>query len=102
MVTVPFALYICAMASSEKMSSGNADTAFVIMNIIMWCVFKLPEYCVVFQCINGLHSIMELMLLWITKRLLKIECVYIPIMCVFVLLGSTSAGLAFCVTHIFD
>ena len=29
MVIVPFALYVCAMASSEKMSSGNADTAFV-------------------------------------------------------------------------
>ena len=26
---VPFALYVCAMASREKMSSGNADTAFV-------------------------------------------------------------------------
>ena len=29
MVIVPFALYVCAMASSEKMPSGNADTAFV-------------------------------------------------------------------------
>ena len=29
MVTVPFALYVCAMASSEKMSSRNANTAFV-------------------------------------------------------------------------
>ena len=29
MVTVPFAFYVCAMASSEKMSSGNANTAFV-------------------------------------------------------------------------
>ena len=29
MVTVPFALYVCAMASSKKMSSGNADTTFV-------------------------------------------------------------------------
>ena len=28
-VTVPFALYVSAMASSEKMSSGNADTTFV-------------------------------------------------------------------------
>ena len=29
MVVVPFALYVCAMASGEKMSSGDADTAFV-------------------------------------------------------------------------
>ena len=29
MVIVPFALYVCAMASREKISSGNADTAFV-------------------------------------------------------------------------
>ena len=29
MVIASFALYICAMASSKKMSSGNADTAFV-------------------------------------------------------------------------
>ena len=29
MVIVPFAWYVCAMASSEKMSSGNTDTAFV-------------------------------------------------------------------------
>ena len=28
-VIVPFALYVCAMVSREKMSSGNADTAFV-------------------------------------------------------------------------
>ena len=28
-VIVPFALYVCAMASREKMSSGNADTTFV-------------------------------------------------------------------------
>ena len=28
-VMVPFALYICAMASKEKISSGNAETAFV-------------------------------------------------------------------------
>ena len=43
MVIVPFALYICAMASSEKMSSGNADTAVVrvITIIIIWLVFKV-------------------------------------------------------------
>ena len=29
MVIVTFALYVCAIASREKMSSGNADTAFV-------------------------------------------------------------------------
>ena len=29
MVIVTFALYVCAMASREKMSSGNPDTAFV-------------------------------------------------------------------------
>ena len=29
MVTVPFALYVCTMGSSDKMSSGNANTAFV-------------------------------------------------------------------------
>ena len=29
MVIVSFALYVCAMANREKMSSGNADTAFV-------------------------------------------------------------------------
>ena len=29
MVIVPLALYVCTMASREKMSSGNADTAFV-------------------------------------------------------------------------
>ena len=28
-VIVPFALYVCAVASREKMYSGNADTAFV-------------------------------------------------------------------------
>ena len=28
-VVVPFALYICAKAIREKMSSGNANTAFV-------------------------------------------------------------------------
>ena len=28
-VIVPFALCVCAMASMGKMSSGNADTAFV-------------------------------------------------------------------------
>ena len=28
-VIVSFALYVCAMASRENMSSGNADTAFV-------------------------------------------------------------------------
>ena len=33
---------------------------------------------------------------------LFIVCVYISIVCVFVLLGSTYAGLAFCVTHVFD
>ena len=55
-VTVPFALYVCALASREKMSSGNADTAFVSMIIIIWRVFKVlcsvPMY-------NVLHSIME-------------------------------------------
>ena len=29
MVTVPFALYVCAMAGSKKMSSRHAYTAFV-------------------------------------------------------------------------
>ena len=28
-VIVPFALYVCAMACKEKMSSGNADITFV-------------------------------------------------------------------------
>ena len=59
MVIVPFALYVCAMASSEKISSGNADTAFV-SNCdhnynYMACIQSIQ--CVVFQCINVLHRI---------------------------------------------
>ena len=46
------------MASMEKMSSRNADTAFVRncdlnSNYISGTYSK---YCVVFQCINVLHS----------------------------------------------
>ena len=55
-VIVPFALYVCAMASREKMSSGNADTAFLSN-----CDHDY-NYMVHIQS-------MELMLLWISKRL---------------------------------
>ena len=53
-VIVPFALYVCAMANREKMSSGNADTAFVSncdhgYNCMAGAYSKS---CVVFQCIN--------------------------------------------------
>ena len=58
------------MVSLEKMSSGNADTAFV-RNCDLdsnYMVHIQSSYCVVFQCINVLHSIiMETMLLWISK-----------------------------------
>ena len=65
-----FALYVCAMASREKMSSENADIAFVSncdhdYNYMV----HIQKYCVVFQCINVLHGIMDLMLLWISKVL---------------------------------
>ena len=52
------------------MSSENADIAFVSncdhdYNYMV----HIQKYCVVFQCINVLHSIMDLMLLWISKVL---------------------------------
>ena len=80
MVIVPFALYICATASSEKMSSRkNVDTAFVISHCdhdYNWlcgaCIQTAVVLCSVPMYIV-LHSIMELMILWISKRLLKIE-----------------------------
>ena len=80
MVIVPFALYVCAMASSRKMSSGNADTAFVSNCDHNYnYMAHISKHCVVFRCINMLHSIMELMLLWISKMLLKIELLIIAI-----------------------
>ena len=73
MVIVPSASYVCAMASGEKISSGNADTAFVSNCVHDYnYMARIPaKYCVVFQCLNMLHSIMELMMLWISKMLLK-------------------------------
>ena len=62
MVIVPFALYVCAMASREKMSSGNADTAFVsncdhdYTELRAKLYGTYSKYCVVFQCINVLHN----------------------------------------------
>ena len=59
------------MASMEKMSSRNADTAFVRNGDLdsNYMARIQSSYCVVFQCINVhvLHSIMETMLLWISK-----------------------------------
>ena len=67
---VPFALYVCAM---EKMPSGNADTAFVIviMIIISYMAHIIKVLCIVPMYKSATYSIMELMLLWIPKRLLK-------------------------------
>ena len=81
-VIVPFALYVCAM---EKMPSGNTDTAFASNYDhdynSLYGTYILKD-CVVFQCINVLRNIMELILLWVSKRLLKngiitIICSYI-------------------------
>ena len=73
-VTVPLlCMYVqwqAARKCLQKMLTQLLQ-AIGITIIIMWRVFKLSNYCVVFQCINVLHSIMELMLLWISKRLLK-------------------------------
>ena len=57
------------------MSSGNADTAFASNcdRDYNYSYGAYTKYCVVFQCINVLHSIMEIMLLWISKCFLKIE-----------------------------
>ena len=72
-VILPFAFYVCAMASREKMSSGNANTAFISNcdHNYNYMARIQSIAIVVFQCINMLHSIMKLMLLWISKRLLK-------------------------------
>ena len=60
MVIVPFAwydLYVCAMASSEKMSSGNAYSAFVSNCDHDYNLYGVyTKYCVVFQCINVLWN----------------------------------------------
>ena len=73
MVIVPFALYVCAMASSEKMSSRNADKAFVSNCDHNYNYVVRIQTAGVLCSIYVLHSIMELMLLWVSKRLLKIE-----------------------------
>ena len=54
------------------MPSGNADTAFVSNCDHNYnYVARIQTACVVFQCINVLHSITELMLLGYQKDFLK-------------------------------
>ena len=58
---------MASMEKNQEMSSGNADTAFV-RNCDLDSTYMAhiqSQDCVVFQCINVLHSIMETMLLWI-------------------------------------
>ena len=73
----------------EKMPSGNADTTFVsncdhdCIISYMARIFKVLcislTQSVVFQCISVLHSIMELMLPWISKGFLKMELILLYI-----------------------
>ena len=77
MITVPFALYVCAMASGEKVSSGSADTAFVSncdhdYNYVVH-IQTAGVLCSVPMYKRAIHSIMELILLWISKCLIMIK-----------------------------
>ena len=73
----------------EKMSSGNADTAFV-RNCDLDSAYMARiqcQDCVAFQCINVLHSIMEIMLLWISKYqkgFLKMELLLLYVVVIFI------------------
>ena len=57
--------------ANREMSSRNADTAFVSnCDHDYNCMAHIySKYCVVFQRINVLHSIMGIMLQWISERL---------------------------------